>query len=267
MRLACNISLIFTEVPLENRFFTAHLAGFKTVEIQFPYEVELAVLQSAREIANVEVALINVPAGDLMQGGEGLAAVPGKEDEFKQAVAQCIEYATGLGVRVVNVLAGRCLYAGQESIYLKTFKKNLAYAASELQKVGILCTFEAINTKDMPGFLVHSSRQMLDILAELDHPNLQMQFDIYHMQIMDGHIDETLQRHAHQIGHIQFADFPGRGQPGTGNLNFKKIFELIKQSGYSGYVAAEYKPTGKSEESFNWLRDYDLSWLEGEPEF
>lgn len=264
MRLACNLSLMFTEVPLLQRFKKAAEAGFKTVEIQFPYEETVEDLVAAKNAAGVNVCLINVPAGDLMQGGEGLAAVPGKEQEFDDAMRLCAKYAKALDVKAVNVLPGRCEFKGQEDIYMGVLKKNLARAATALEKIGVLCTFEAINTQDMPGFLVHSSEQMLDIMNELKNPNLKMQFDVYHIQIMDSRVDEMIRHHASEIGHIQFSDVPGRGEPDSGQLNFKQIFSAIAHSEYQGYVAAEYKPTGKTEDSLAWMEKYDLDWLNTE---
>jgi len=262
MRLAANISLMFTELPLLERFQAAKNAGFHVVEIQFPYKEKIKDLVAAKEAAQVEVCLINVPAGDLMVGGEGLACVPGAEDEFKKALNICYKYAKALDVKLVNVLPGRCLEPANEYDYLETLKHNLSKAASAFGKHDILVTFEAINTRDMPGFLVHSTQQMLDIITDVDHDNLKMQFDIYHMQLMDGHVDECIEHYGHLIGHIQFSDVPGRGEPGTGNLNFIHIFEDIHRSHYHGYVAAEYKPTGNTLDSLQWMQEHDLTWLE-----
>lgn len=261
MRLAANLSLMFTEVPLLERFAAAKKAGFQTVEIQFPYTEKIEDLVAAKQAAGVEVCLINVPAGDLMEGGEGLAAVPGKEKEFEEAIKRCYQYAKALDVKLVNVLPGRCLDENKQEQYMAVFKKNLKKAASAFAKYHILVTFEAINTRDMPGFLIHHSEQMHDILMELDHTNLKMQFDIYHMQIMEGHVDETIKKYGDLIGHIQFADVPDRGEPGSGNLNFVNLFEDIHFSHYHGYVAAEYKPTGKTEDSLRWMQEIDLKWL------
>ncbi len=262
MRLAANLSLMFTEVPLLERFQLAANAGFKTVEIQFPYQEEIEDLVAAKKSANVEVCLINVPAGDLMEGGEGLACVPGEEEEFGKALRLCYRYAIALDVKLVNVLPGRCLDASKEGEYLNVLIHNLHKAAAAFDKYDILVTFEAVNTKDMPHFLIHSTQQMLDVIIDVNHENLKMQFDIYHMQIMDGHVDEALQHHGHLIGHIQFADVPGRGEPLSGNLNFISLFEDIKYSHYHGYVAAEYKPTKKTEDTLGWMEEMDLKWLD-----
>ncbi len=261
MRLAANLSLMFTEVPLLERFAVAAKAGFKVVEIQFPYTENIDDLVAAKKAANVEVCLINVPAGDLMTGGEGLACVPGKEEQFEGAMKLAFKYAKALDVKLVNVLPGRCEQPALLAAYLKTFKGNLKKAATAFGKHNILVTFEAVNTKDMPNFIIHSTEHMLNVLSELDHANLKMQFDIYHMQIMDGRVDETLKHYGHLIGHIQFADVPGRGQPFSGQLNFRTIFKDIHFSHYHGYVAAEYKPTGATKDSLNWMQELDLTWL------
>lgn len=262
MRLVANLSLLFTEVPLLERFQAAADAGFKTVEIQFPYDENVADLVAAKQQAGVNVCLINVPADDLMTGGEGLACVTGKEAQFEDALKQAYIYAKALDVKMVNVLPGRCLDEARHAQYMETLKRNLTKAATVMQKHNILVTFEAVNTKDMPGFIIHHTQQMLDIMSQLNHPNLKMQYDIYHMQIMDGNVDETLRHHANMIGHIQFADVPGRGEPLSGNLNFKTIFEDIKNSHYHGYVSAEYRPSeGDTQASLSWLSQFDLEWL------
>ncbi len=262
MRLAANISLMFTELPLLERFKAAKKAGFHVVEIQFPYKEKIEDLVAAKNDAQVEVCLINVPVGDLLVGGEGLACVPSEKPEFEKALNLCYQYAKALDVKLVNVLPGRCRDPAREYEYVETLKHNLSKAATAFAKHNILVTFEAINTRDMPGFLIHSSQQMLDILTEVDHDNLKMQFDIYHMQLMDGHVDECIKHHGHLIGHIQFADVPGRGEPGSGNLNFIHIFEDIKYSHYHGYVSAEYKPTSNTYDSLQWMQEHDLKWLE-----
>jgi hydroxypyruvate isomerase len=262
MRLAANLSLMFTEVPLLERFMAAKKAGFKTVEIQFPYAESIEDLAKAKTESGVDVCLINVPAADLMEGGEGLACVPGKQEEFERAIQLCHQYAKALDVKLVNVLPGRCLDSSKRTEYLETLKDNLTKAATVFSRHNILVTFEAVNTKDMPGFLIYNSEQMHDIVAELDHSNLKMQFDIYHMQIMEGHVDETIKKYGDLIGHIQFADTPNRGEPSSGNLNFYNIFEDIHFSHYHGYVSAEYKPTKKTEDTLQWMQQFDLKFLD-----
>jgi hydroxypyruvate isomerase len=261
MRLAANLSLMFTEVPLLERFMKAKKSGFKTVEIQFPYDESIDDLVKAKTQADVDICLINLPAGDLMQGGEGLASVPERQAEFEQAIKLCYDYSKALGVKLVNVLPGRNIDKSKRLEYLTTLKRNLEKAASVFEQLNVLVTFEAVNTKDMPDFIVFNSEQMHDILIEIDHPNLKMQFDIYHMALMEGHVGETIKKYGNLIGHIQFADTPNRSEPLTGNLNFYEIFESIHFSHYHGYVSAEYKPTVETEDSFQWMQQFDLKWL------
>lgn len=253
MKLAANLSMLFNELPLLERFGAAKSAGFNAVEIQFPYVEKVADIKAQLKEHEQECVLINVPAGDLMEGGEGLASVPGKEAEFAAALVECLSYVTSLRVKRVNVLPGRCLDESKRSEYLATFIKNLNIAAEMFKPLGVMVTFEAINTFDMPGFLIHNVQQMQDVMADCKHDNIKMQFDVYHMARMEeGDISAIISRLGNQIGHIQFADSPGRGEPGTGELDFKSIFYAIEYSTYEGWVGAEYKPTKHTEDTLRW---------------
>ena len=254
LRFAANLSLLFTEVELIDRFKAAKKQGFNAVEIQFPYNLSAEILRNTLEQQQLKLVLFNVATGDLLQGGEGLACVPEKREQFRQAVAQTIEYAQQLKPEVINILPGRCLNGHRQQEYLETFYENLYFAADAFAPLGIKTVFEAINTRDMPGFIIHNSQQMLDVLRQLNHPKLFMQYDIYHMQKMGGDVAGFISQYADRIGHIQFADCPGRGQPGTGSIDFKKVFSEIKESSYSGWVGAEYKPVGSSLESLGWFK-------------
>ena len=261
MKLAANVSMLFNALPLLERFGAAKSAGFDAVEIQFPYVETVADIKQQLLAHDLRCVLINVPAGDLMEGGEGLASVPGKEAEFAAALVECLSYAISLGVKQVNVLPGRCLNPDNHADYLTTFKSNLDTAAKMFKPLGVSVTFEAINTFDMPGFVVHSVEQMLAVMASTDCDNIKMQFDVYHMARMvlpNEHsstcIVNTINRYSDQIGHIQFADVPGRGEPGTGLLDFASIFAAIEDSDYQGWVAAEYKPSKYTENTLDWKR-------------
>ncbi len=280
LKFSANLSMLFTEVGLVDRFQAAKQCGFDAVEIQFPYSLNPEAIAEKLAECDLKLVLFNVDADDLLQGGEGLACVPEKKQQFKVALNQAVEYAQILKPVAVNVLPGRCmnknkslisvrLYApeGTELVegretgfsdplreYLDIFKQNLRLAADALTPLGVKTVFEAINTYDMPGFIIHNSAQMLEILAELSHPNLYMQHDIYHMTRMGEDCAAFISRHADKIGHIQFADVPGRGQPGTGEIDFDKIFEVIRYSDYNGWCGAEYKPQGKTRDSFGWLK-------------
>ena len=255
LRFTANLSLLFTEYSLENRFKVAKECGFNAVEIQFPYSYPATHIQQLLSDNQLELVLFNIDADDLLSGGEGLAAVPEKQALFQHALQQCKTYAEILKPLAINVLPGRCLDLTRKAEYLTTFKQNLASTLNVLSPLGIKTVFEAINTIDMPGFIIHSGQQMLNVIKELNNPDLLMQYDIYHMQMMGEDIEQFIQLHASQIGHIQFADVPGRGEPGSGEIDFETLFKIIDQSNYTGWLGAEYKPTGKSKNSTRWLHN------------
>ncbi|MGR9051632.1 MAG: hydroxypyruvate isomerase family protein [Gammaproteobacteria bacterium] len=253
MKFSANLSMLFTELAWPDRFEAARRYGFDAVEIQFPYFESPETLSRFLTDKELKLVLFNVDADDLLQGGEGLASVPEKRDHFVAAVDQAVEYIKVLRPEAVNVLPGRCLEPQREPEYRETFKGNLRYAADVFAPLGVKTVFEAINTVDMPGFIVHSGRQMLDWLDELKHPDLYMQYDIYHMHKMGEAVADFIASHAGRIGHIQFADDPGRGEPGTGKIDFAALFEVIRRSGYAGWIGAEYKPSAASERSLEWF--------------
>ena len=255
-RFSANLSLLFRELPLPERFQAAKDCGFDAIEIQFPYEIPAQAIRSAIDRAGLQLVLFNVPADDLMHGGEGLAAVPAKRDQFIQAVESARAYAEILHPRIINVLPGRCLQEERRANYLETFLGNLRHAADVFSGLGIRVVFEAVNTHDMPGFLISSGAQMLDVLHTLNHPNLFLQYDIYHMQTMGENPIEFIPQQADRIGHIQFADAPGRGEPGTGSIRFAELFEVIDNSRYQGWLGAEYKPTRGTLASLDWMQRF-----------
>jgi hydroxypyruvate isomerase len=252
LKFCANISLLFNELPFEQRFAAAKKAGFEAIEVQFPYEFTLPQLIELKEVHQLKMVLINVAAGDLMQGGEGLAAHPNKQMEFERALEECIEYAQALNVSCVNVLPGCCINPAQREKYLATFQKNLIKAASALQTINVKCMFEAINTIDMPHFLINTAHHMFDIITELQHPNLFMQYDIYHMTKMKQNIINDIEQYLPYIGHIQFADCPGRHEPGTGTIDFTSVFTKIAHSNYTGWIGAEYYPSLPTTQTLAW---------------
>ncbi|MEI8207680.1 MAG: hydroxypyruvate isomerase [Methylococcales bacterium] len=253
LKFSTNLSLLFNEVPLLERFKVARQQGFQAVEVQFPYTLSAESLRACLDEQQLTLVLFNVDADDLLDGGEGLASVPEKQEQFRHAVAQAVAYAKVLKPEFINVLPGRCFNEYRRQAYLKTFKDNLLFAVEAFAPLGIKTVFEAINDQDMPGFMINHGVQMLDILDELRLPSLFMQYDIYHLTKMGDDIVGFISQNADRIGHIQFADCPGRGQPGTGDIDFENLFSVIKQSSYSGWVGAEYKPIGSSLDSLNWF--------------
>lgn len=259
MKFSANLSMLFSEVTLHKRFQAAKNSGFDAVEIQFPYELSAETINQELTKHQLQLVLFNVDADDLLQGGEGLAAVPEKMEQFRDAVDQAVEYAGVLKPKFINVLAGCCFDQQWLADYQQTFQTNLEYAVTTFASLGITTVFEAINTHDMPGFLIYSGKQMLQMLEAVNHPKLLMQYDIYHMARMNEDIVAFINQYAEKIGHIQLADNPGRGQPGTGKTNFAKLFAAIDQSGYKGCLGAEYKPVGVTEAGLSWLTDNIIS--------
>ena len=255
-RFSANLSLLFTELPLLERFSAARECGFRGVEIQFPYETPAEHIKAKIDLTGLELVLINVPAGDLMNGGEGLAAVPSKRHDFIDAVNKAAEYAEILRPKLINVLPGCCFETDRLDQYMETFKNNLGHAADVFLDQGIKAVFEAVNTKDVPGFLIHSSEQLVQVLEELKHSNVYLQYDIYHMQTMGENHLAFFHRYAERVGHIQFADAPGRHQPGTGQIDFVDLFNAIDASGYQGWLGAEYRPTVPTQNSLDWFGHY-----------
>jgi hydroxypyruvate isomerase len=259
MKFSANLSMLFTEMTLIERFQAAKNCGFDTVEIQFPYELSAETIRQELKKHQLQLVMFNVDADDLLRGGEGLAAVPEKVAQFRDAVDQAVEYARLLKPEFINILPGCCFDQQRLADYQQTFQTNLEYAVTTLASLGITTVFEAINTHDMPGFLIYSGKQMLQMLEVVNHPQLLMQYDIYHMTRMNEDIVAFINQYAKKIGHIQFADNPGRGQPGTGKINFAKLFSAIDQSGYKGWLGAEYKPVGVTEAGLSWLTDNIIS--------
>ncbi|MEN8259638.1 MAG: TIM barrel protein [Pseudomonadota bacterium] len=256
LRFSANLSLLFTELELPDRITAAKAQGFDAMEIQYPYRQTTLALRQAIESAEVQLVLFNVPAGDLMEGGEGLSAVPRKQDEFRRAVDLALDYARVLKPLCVNVLPGRMMNEQRRGEYLSTLLENLHYAAEAFAPFGIKTVFEAVNTQDMPGFLIHRSEQMLEIVDTLNHPNPLMQYDIYHMCTMGEDPAAFIKSHTADLGHIQFADAPGRGQPGTGRVDFDTIFRIIEDSSYDGWLGAEYRPLGTTSASLEWHKKW-----------
>jgi len=253
LQFSANLSLLFTELPLIERFRAAKEQGFNAVEIQFPYELSAEAIRTELEIQQLKLVLFNVDADDLLQGGEGLAAVPEKQAQFNQALNKTLQYAKILQPEAINILAGCCFDTARLIDYQQTFTTNLRAALQVFSPMGIKTVFEAINIHDMPHFIISSSQQMLSTLAEINHPDLYMQYDIYHAVKMGENPVHFIPEQAHKIGHIQFADCPNRHEPGTGAIDFSDLFSTIQHANYSGWVGAEYKPLYSTESSLDWL--------------
>jgi hydroxypyruvate isomerase len=253
-RFAANLSMLFTEVPFTERFAKAAEAGFTGVEYLFPYAWPKEVLISALQDSALTQVLFNLPAGDWDAGERGIACLPDRVDEFCDGVYQAIEYARALGCKRLNCLAGLKPVDLDEETAWQTLVANVAWAADKLADEDITLCLEAINSRvDMPRFFLDTSGKVMALIEEVDADSLRLQFDIYHMQIMQGDLVRSMECLLPWIGHIQFADNPGRHEPGTGEINFSNVFSAIDKMDYDGWVSAEYVPSGVTAESLHWL--------------
>lgn len=251
--LAANLSLLFPELPLIERVAAARQAGFDGVEIQFPYDTSAEQLASALAAAELPLVLINLPAGDFVQGGPGLAAVPARQDDFDAALAQALRYAAEVRPQRVNVLPGRLADGVARASALACLVANLRRAADAFAELGIGVCCEAINRLDVEGFLVSGSAELAELVAKVDHPNCSAQLDLYHMARMGEALPASVAALAGCIGHVQFADLPGRGAPGSGEMDFSSALNALRQADYEGWLAAEYRPVAGDATSLQWL--------------
>ena len=251
---AANLSMLFTEAPFIERFGRAARAGFQHVECQFPYEAPPEAIRAELQQHGLSLILHNLPAGNWAGGERGIACHPDRVEEFQRGVEQAIAYATALGVKKINCLAGIRPAGVSEAQAHATLVANLRHAAQRLAGHGIDLLIEPINTFDIPGFFVSTTAQALTILDEVGAPNAYVQYDAYHMQRMEGELAGTLSKHLPRIGHIQIADNPGRNEPGTGEIHFPFLFSHLKRLGWTGPIGCEYKPAAATEAGLGWMR-------------
>ena len=255
-RFSANLTMLFTDVDFLDRFERAALAGFKGVECQFPYEWERDELAEKLDKYSLELVLHNLPAGDFAAGERGIACLPGREGEFQEGVGLAIEYAKALRCPRLNCLVGLTPKEVPAEKVHQTLVDNLRFAATALEKEGIPLLVEALNKYDFPGFYLTKTRDVLQLFEEINHANLRLQYDIYHMQVMEGNLTRTILDNLGRIGHIQLADNPGRHEPGTGEINFTNLFQFIDEAGYTGWIGCEYKPTSVTEDGLEWIKPY-----------
>ena len=245
-KFAANLTLLFNEHPFLDRFEAAARAGFKAVEFLFPYEFKPEDIKARLHAHGLTLVLHNLPAGDWAAGERGLACHPGREAEFRASVDQALACAQVLGTPQLNALAGIQPAGVSEADARRTLVANLRFAAERVGQHGIRLLLEPINTFDMPGFFVNRTAQALSIMDEVGSPNLWLQHDIYHAQRMQGELAATLRAALPRIGHLQLADNPGRHEPGTGEINYRHLFRLLDDLGYSGHIGCEYRPLDAS---------------------
>ncbi len=255
LKFSANLSMLFTEFPFMERFAAAAGAGFDAVEFMFPYDYDVTDLRAELTRNNLRLVLINLPAGNWGGGDRGIAANPGRAEEFRAGVARAVEAAKYLGVPRVNCLVGRKPEGEMEGAIRQTTVSNLRLAAEALAAAGIDLMVEPVNHLDVPGFYINTTSQALQMIAEVDRPNVYLQYDLYHAAREGENLPGILEKLA-KIGHIQVADHPGRHQPGTGTIDFKNHLAEIDRLGYRGFVGLEYIPDPDTLTSLQWLADF-----------
>jgi hydroxypyruvate isomerase len=255
-KFCANLTMLFNEVPFLDRFEAAGRAGFRGVEYLFPYAYPKAQLAEKLKQHGLQQILHNMPAGDWDKGERGIACLPDRVSEFQAGVETAIEYARTLGCPQVNCLAGVVPAGLTRERAEQTFIENLRFAAPKFDAAGVKLLIEAINTRDIPGFFLNTTKQSLTIIDAAGCTNLFVQYDIYHMQIMEGDLAPTIQKHLARIPHMQLADTPGRHEPGTGEIHYPLLFDFIDAQGYPGWIGCEYKPLASTLEGLDWVRPY-----------
>jgi len=252
-KFAANLTMLYNELDFPDRFAAAAQSGFRGVEYLFPYAYPKEMLAEQLALHGLVQVLHNLPAGDWAKGERGIAVLPDRVGEFQDGVGKAIDYARALGCTQLNCLAGIAPAGVPQEKLHETLVANLRFAADKLKAAGIRLLVEAINTYDIPGFAVHGTRQTLDLIAATGSDNIFVQYDIYHMQRMEGELAATMQKHQAQIAHIQLADNPGRNEPGTGEIHYPFLFALLDRIGYTGWIGCEYKPRTTTVEGLGWF--------------
>jgi hydroxypyruvate isomerase len=257
-RFAANLSMMFGEHGFVDRFAAAGACGFGAVEYQFPYAVDRRDLAAAARESRLPVILHNMPPGDFEKGERGYGCLPGRQAEFRDQVVLAIDYARAVGCTKIHVMAGIWPSGAMEEDLNKVFVENLRYAGKETAKVGIDILIEPLSRPSAPNYFLVKSKQAIRLMDEARVANLSLQYDAFHMQVMEGNLAATIERLLPRIGHIQIADAPNRNEPGTGEINFPFLIAHIDRLGYKGWIGAEYKPAGETKAGLGWYAPYRL---------
>jgi hydroxypyruvate isomerase len=256
-RFAANLTMLFTEYPFLERFDRAASAGFSGVEFLFPYDEDIAAIEQALKRNGLTQVLFNLPAGDFAGGERGIANDPRRVDEFRDGVQRALEIAARLECTQLNCLIGLLLNDVPMYSQMHTVVENLRYAAEQAEQAGVKQLIEPLNLIDTPGFLLSGTSEAAQLIDDAGHDNLWIQYDVYHMQRMEGNLTPTIEEYFDDIMHIQIADSPDRNQPGTGEINFPYIFDFLDDIDYDGWVSAEYKPEPETLASLQWFQDWN----------
>ena len=253
-RFAGNLTWLFTEYEFLDRFEAAADCGFDAVEVLFPYDHPAEKIAERLQRNKLTMALINTPPGNSAAGERGLAAVPDREADFRDAFALAGDYAQATGARRIHLMAGLAEKSDERAA--QTYRDNVAFAADYFQPRDMEVMIEPINGRDVPGYFLDDFTYAACLIEELARPNLKLQFDIYHRQILHGDVTAALRQLLPLIGHVQIAGVPGRNEPDGGELNYPFLFEELDRLGYAGFVGCEYRPRGATREGLGWLQQY-----------
>lgn len=252
-KFAANLTMLFTDLPFLDRFQAAKDNGFDAVEFLFPYEH--AAPDVARRVRDVEipVALFNMPPGNWGGGERGIAALPDRKEEFQVGVARALEYADALNCKTLHLMSGIIPQDVDRDDALATYADSLRFAADAGRDIGVTVVIEPLNNRDVPGYLVSDVATASDLINAVDRPNVGIQFDMYHVQIMEGDLAKRFEAYLDDIKHVQIAGVPERFEPNIGEVNYPYLFELLERLGYQGYVGCEYNPKATTTEGLGWL--------------
>lgn len=257
LRFAANLSTMFDESNELDRLEHIARLGFKHFEWLFPYTCDRHEIASRLDELELELILINTALGSAKNGDRGIGALPGREDEFKTAITQAIEYADVLNIPMIHVMAGVCDEPSKRAVYLDTFAENLTWAVEQLDGSSHRLLVEPLNLVDNPNYVISTSVQALQVI-DMVNANIGLQFDFYHLQIMEGNLGHSLQTHFDQIAHVQFSSLPGRHEPQHGEVNCDYLFDLLDSLSYEGFIGCEYKPKTTVEDGLSWAEKYGL---------
>jgi len=255
-RLAANLTMMYTEYPFLDRFAAAAKDGFRGVEFLFPYEYPAAEIRARLQANGLEQALFNAPPGDFARGERGLAAMPGREDEFRRAIDLALAYAQALGNRCLHVMPGLVGPGMSRERMRETYVANLAWAAREAASIGVTIVIEPINTRDIPGFFLNRQDEAHAVCREAGVPNLKVQMDLYHCQIVEGDLATKVRQYLPGVAHVQIAGVPERHEPDQGEVNYPYLFALLDELGYVGWIGCEYRPRAGTSAGLGWARPW-----------
>jgi hydroxypyruvate isomerase len=253
LHFAPNLTMLYNEVPFLERFGRAAAAGFSAVEFLFPYEFGAAAVQTQLAAHGLQAVLFNINPGDWAQGERGALGNPARRDYFRTSLNEALAYAQTFACPRLHVMSGNRLAEYERAAQIDCALENLAWAAPLAEQAGVTLLIEPLNALDNPAYLIQSTAQGMELVQGAAHPAVKLQYDVYHAQMTEGRLIQTMTALLPQIGHIQISDVPGRHQPGTGEINYPAIFAALERLGYGGYIGLEYRPAGETDASLDWL--------------